>query len=472
MAPLLFHGAVIHSVSLRELEILTDALIVVDTSGQIVTFDKKISRQTVETILGRFGEAANDNDDTDIVARIYRILLKLGRPEAHLLSRGEFLIPGFVDTHNHAPQWAMRGLGQGLHILDWLDQVTFPSEARFADADHARAVYEDCVAGFLRQGITTASYYGSLHGEATCILADTCVRRGQRALVGKCNMDRSAPDYYRDESAVTSLHETRACIAHIRHIDPAGALVQPVLTPRFAVSCSATLLRGLGDLAAAEQPPLPVQTHFAEAEQQVAATQTLFPDFASSEAGLYDHFGLLGPRTILAHCTVITDVDKDLLRLRGCGVAHCPIANMTVGGGFMAAPVRDLLRRGIPVGLGTDSGGGFSSSMLDTVRQAFVAANAREVASGGNDKALSLAEGFHLATLGGAAVCGLAHKVGSFAIGKEFDASWIKTGDPSRGVMTMIWPEDGLETIFEKFIMTGDDRNIDRVYVRGVSVKY
>lgn len=473
MAPLVLHGAVVHSVTLQELEALTEALLIVDGCGQIVLFEKGISRSVVETLLGPGGPPEGKGEEKAVFDRVSSALSRLSQPETHLLPRGEFLIPGFVDTHNHAPQWAMRGLGQGLHILDWLEQVTYPSEARFADADHARAVYDDCVAGFLRQGVTTAAYYGSLHGEATRILADACVRRGQRALVGKCNMDRSAPDYYREASAEASLQATRACIEHIRQIDPDGVLVRPVLTPRFAVSCSAELLRGLGAMAAAAQPPLAIQTHFAEAEQQVAATQALFPEFAAAggEAALYEHFGLLGPQTILAHCTVITEADKERLRRRGCGIAHCPVANMTVGGGFMAAPVRDFLRRGIPVGLGTDSGGGFSSSMLDTIRLAFVAANAREVASGGADRALSLAEGFFLSTLGGAAVCGLQDTVGSFAVGKEFDAAWIKTTGPHRGIMTTVWPEDGLETIFEKFIMTGDDRNIDRVFVRGVSAK-
>lgn len=153
-----------------------------------------------------------------------------------------------------------------------------------------------------------------------------------------------------------------------------------------------------------------------------------------------------------------------------CGVAHCPVSNMTVGGGFMAAPVRDFLRRGIKVGLGTDSGGGFSSSILDAARQALVASNAREVESEGRDKGLTIAEVFYLATLGGARVCCLDDKIGSFEVGKEFDALVINAADGT-GVMTMVEEEDSLNTIFEKFVMTGDDRNIEQVYVRGRLVK-
>ncbi|KAJ9145500.1 Amidohydrolase [Pleurostoma richardsiae] len=468
--PLLFHGGVVHSLSLTELEVLTSALLVVDRDGRIILFEKDVASNTVKAIL----EGKQIGSDAfgvpqDLINRVFNAVYGIHDISATFLSPGEFLMPGFVDTHNHAPQWAMRGLGQGLHILDWLDQVTFPSEARFSDPEYARVVYDDCVRGFLRQGITTASYYGSMHGEATRILADTCLRRGQRALVGKCNMDRNAPDYYKDTDAQESLRETHACIEHIRTIDPKYDLLRPVLTPRFAITCTPELLRGLGDIAKAN-PDLPIQTHFDEAEQETRATKELFPEFAH-EAQLYEHFGLLGPRSILAHCTVITDREKDTLKQLRCGVAHCPIANMTVGGGFMAAPVRDFIRRGIKVGLGTDSGGGFSSSMLDSIRQTFIASNAREVTSAGLDKALSLEEGFYLATLGGAAVCGLEDRVGNFAVGKELDALWVRTTGRYRGIMTTVREEDGLRTVFEKFVMTGDDRNISEVFIKGVTVK-
>ncbi|KAF6833235.1 guanine deaminase [Colletotrichum musicola] len=439
-----FHGAIIHSLGVDEVEILENAGLIVNEKGVISTFHRDISIEDLSKELP-------------------------SGVELFQLPKGQFLSPGFVDTHNHAPQWAMRGLGQGLHILDWLDQVTFPHEARFSDPVYARNVYESCVDGFLKQGITTASYYGSKHAEATRILADICLSKGQRAFVGKCNMDRNAPSYLHDESAESSLRETVDCVKHIRHIDPSGGLVRPVLTPRFAISCTPELLAGLGKMAS-EDPDLAIQTHFNEAEQEIKATRELFPDF-SSEADLYHHFGLLNKRSILAHCTFMTDYEMDKLRDFQCGVAHCPISNMTVGGGFMAASIRQFLARDIKVGLGTDSGGGFSSSMLDSIRQAVIASNAREVMSGGKDKALSLNEVFYLSTLGGARVCCLEDRIGNFAVGKDFDALWVTCPMESYGVMTVREETDSLRTVLEKFLMTGDDRNIARVYVRGKMLK-
>lgn len=135
----------------------------------------------------------------------------------------------------------------------------------------------------------------------------------------------------------------------------------------------------------------------------------------------------------------------------------------------MVAPIADFLRRGIKVGLGTDSGGGFASGMLDTIRQTIIASNAQDVFSKGADKALTLAQVFYLATLGGAQVLSLGDRVGNFAVGKEFDAVWVSSGPQS--VMTMREEDESLATTFEKFVMTGDDRNIVRVFVRGRQVK-
>ncbi|KAI0133241.1 guanine deaminase [Hypoxylon sp. NC0597] len=446
----LFHGTVIHSRGPSELIILESALVIVDGEGKIANLVEDVPRDRIPCVLSSL----------DIPS--------CSSVNIRYLPRSEFLIPGFVDTHNHAPQWAQRGLGQSMHILDWLEQVTFPNESRFKDPAYARRIYSNCVDGFLKQGITTASYYGSLHAEATKILADICLEKGQRALIGKCNMNRNAPDSYRDASVEASLRDTEDCIAHIRRIDPEGKLLKHVITPRFAISCDPELLDGLGKIAAAN-PDLPIQTHFNEAEQEMKFTQELFPQFKGSEADLYEHYGLLNERSILAHCCHMTEYEMSRLKELGCGVAHCPISNMTVGGGFMAAPVRDFLRRGIDVGLGTDSGGGFSSSILDAMRQALVASNAREVMSRGRDKGLEIGELFYLATLGGAKVCGLGNRVGNFEPGKEFDALVIDTNAP--GVMTIVEDEDSTRTIFDKFVMTGDDRNIKNVYVCGQSVR-
>lgn len=384
------------------------------------------------------------------------------------LPRGQFLIPGLIDTHNHAPQWPTRGLGQGMHILDWLSEITFPAEAKFSDAEHARRIYKDLINGMLRQGVTTGCYYSSLHGEGTKVLAEVALEKGQRALVGKCNMDRGSPDYYIDADAEESMQVTRDCIQHIRKLDPRGELIQPVLTPRFAISCTPQLLTSLGALAL-EDKSLPIQTHFNEAQQEIDATLSLFPDF-NDEVELYSSFNLLNDRSILAHCTIMKDSETQKLHELGCGVAHCPTANMTVGGGFMAAPIRDFLERGMKVGLGTDSGGGYSSSILNAMRHALVASFAREAHYEDKPKGLTIEEVFWMATVGGARVVGLGDQVGNFEVRKQFDAVIVDMRSERNGVNAPLLESDSERTMFDKFVMTGDDRNIASVFVKGKKV--
>jgi len=446
-----FHGAIIHSISDHEAELIQEGLLVICPEGRIITLEKDVPVDQVASCLSS-------------------LKIDIASHQIRYLKKGEFIIPGFIDTHNHAPQWGQRGLGRGLQILEWLDEITFPNESKFRDPAYAKIMYTSCVEGFIKQGITTASYYGSLHGPATKILAEICHGKGQRAFVGKCNMNRNSPDSYRDESTQESLLVTEDFIRHVEKLDPKGELVSPILTPRFAISCEPELLQGLGDIAA-RKPHLPIQTHFNEAESEISATLSLFPQF-TNEADLYEHYGLLGERSILAHCTHMTEYEFSRLQHLQCGVAHCPIANTTVGGGFMAAPIREYLRRNIKVGLGTDSGGGFSASILDAMRQAFIVSNAREMMSKGAEPALTLHECFYLATLGGARVCGLDKQIGNFEVGKEFDALIINTVDEDyKGVVTFIEEEDALSVVFEKFLMTGDDRNIAEVFVKGRSIK-
>ncbi|OAQ97865.1 hypothetical protein LLEC1_07648 [Akanthomyces lecanii] len=440
-----FYGTVIYSENLEKISILENALLVVDGRGSIAAVEADVQKEKVSERL----EALNASE--------------LSVTE---LKKGQFIMPGFVDTHNHAPQWLHRGQGQGLHILEWLNQVAFHNESLFKDPSHARRVYPMVVNGMLRQGVTTASYYGSLHGEATKILADVCLEMGQRALVGKCNMARNAPDFYVDSSVEESLQVTRDCISHIQRLDPKGDLIRHVLTPRFAICCDESLLEGLGEIAQ-ENPTMAIQTHFDESEQEKNFTMTLFPQF-TNEADLYEKFNLLNQRSILAHCTIMTPYETERLQQLGCGVAHCPTSNMTVGGGFMAAPIKDFLHRGMKVGLGTDSGGGYSISMLNAMRHSLVNSFARDFLDARDGSAaVTMEEAFHMATIGGARVVGFGEEVGDFTVGKQFDALLVDISEARGGITAPLEDADTLRTMLEKFIMTGDDRNIARVYVRG-----
>lgn len=288
-------------------------------------------------------------------------------------------------------------------------------------------------------------------------------------------MDTLSPDYYRDESAAQSLSRTEDCIHHIRSIDPKFSLVSPIITPRFAPSCTSELLKSLGDLQ--RETNLPVQTHISENHGEIQLVKDLFPE-SKHYTDVYDTHGLLGPKTILAHCVHLSDGERDIIRERETKVSHCPTSNSSITSG--AARVRWLLDAGIDVGLGTDMSGGYSPSVLEATRQAILVS--RHVAMAQKDETetervkLSVEEVLYLATRGGAKVVGLEHKIGGFGVGMDWDAQLVGLDVVSEdGVMDSRGHEGPVDVFgweawddkVAKWVFNGDDRNTKTVWVKG-----
>jgi guanine deaminase len=283
-------------------------------------------------------------------------------------------------------------------------------------------------------------------------------------------MDSLSPDYYQDHSAETSVHDTEVTIEYIKSIDPNYEIVSPIITPRFAPSCSAELLTGLGKLA--KDTGLPVQTHISENVGEIALVKELFPGHAHYTA-TYDAHGLLGPRTILAHAVHLSEDERATIAARKSKVSHCPVSNSSITSG--AARVRWLLDGGIDVGLGTDMSGGYSPSILEAARQALLVS--RHVAmqpAHGDPAKLSVEEVLYLATKGGAKCVGLESKVGGFEVGMEWDAQLIAMsivsedgeGDEEFGAVDIFGWETWEEKL-AKWVFNGGDRNTRNVWVRG-----
>lgn len=173
-------------------------------------------------------------------------------------------------------------------------------------------------------------------------------------------MNRNCPDNYIEPSVEASIASTKALITHIRTLDssppspntpaphkPTPALVQPILTPRFAISCTSSLLHSLSHLQTSDPThPLLIQTHISENPSEIAFTLELFPD-CTSYADVYDQHGLLGPRTILAHAVHLSEQEVELVRRRGAGVSHCPTSNFNLRSGV--CKVGEMLDRGVKV---------------------------------------------------------------------------------------------------------------------------
>ena len=137
------------------------------------------------------------------------------------------IMPGLVDLHTHAPQYPFRAIGMDMELLEWLETYTFPEEARYSSLEYASRAY-DIFADDLKTSATTrAVIFGTIHTQATLLLMEKLEQTGLITCVGKVNMDRNCPDYYR-ETAEESLRETERFIE-----ESAGYRnTSPILTPR------------------------------------------------------------------------------------------------------------------------------------------------------------------------------------------------------------------------------------------------
>lgn len=346
-----------------------------------------------------------------------------------------------------------------LQLLEWLNTYVFPVEASYKSVEYAEQAYTKVVSRFLRNGTTTCSWFATIHLEACQRLVDIVARLGQRAFVGKVNMDQNSPDDYIEPSAQASLDATREFIEYALSASP---LVTPVITPRFAITCSSELMRGLSQLA--KEYDIPIQTHLCENHNEIEFTASLFPS-SRHYTGVYDDHGLLTPKSYMAHCVHMQDEEIDLLAARQVGVSHCANSNFSLHSGI--CDVRRFLDRGMKVGLGTDVAGGFAPSMLDAIRSSFFASKVSLILHRDHHmkryRHLSTAELVYLATLGGAEVMNLQDTIGNFAVGKAFDALWINL---NHGPIDLMGHETPMQML-EKFLFNGNDQSLAHIYVQG-----
>ena len=442
-----FKGDVFHTPSDGKLEYIEEALIQVDDAGII-------TKVTAKTDQG------------------YEVELAKASENLQALSEGQCFLPGFVDLHVHAPQWPQAGIALDEPLNVWLDECTFPLEAKYADPAFAKAVYQDLVAQLLARGTTTVLYFATIHLEASLQLAKTCATLGQRGLVGKVVMDdpQANPAFYRDASTEEALADTERFIQEVQAIAktaPQG--VYPVVTPRFVPSCTDKGLAGLGALA--EKYDVHVQTHCSEGQWEHDFVQERF---GKTDTEVLQDFGLLREKAVMAHGNFISPADGARFVESGAAVAHCPISNAYFANGVI--PIKRLKEQGVTIGLGTDISGGFSPSLYDNIKQAVMSSrmledgvdvtlpqNTRGVA----DSRISVIDAFSLATKGGGEALKL--PVGVIKEGYAFDVQVIDTRQkenplPDFGVFTS--PEARLQKILYLATM----QNIRQVWVQGKKV--
>jgi guanine deaminase len=371
---------------------LPDGIVAVDATGRIA--------EVVDH--GAWAVARRDDPD--------------GEPPVDL--RPLALLPGLVDLHAHLPQLPNAGLGAGLHLLEWLERYIYPLERTF-DGPTAARLAPLAFERMASLGTTTVVLYGAAWAQSMDETFLAAEAHGIRLVAGRVMMDRIS---YRDTPPARRLDvELResAELCERWHGRDDGRLSYAV-TPRFAVSCTAELLRESAALAAATGAYW--QTHLAEDRDELAEVAELFPA-ARDYLDVYDRAGGLGPRAILAHAIHLSAHEIARLAETGSVVAHCPESNLFLGSGVM--PLTRYRAAGIAVGLGSDVAAGPTLSLFSVMRAAAYSHGLlRAMADAGAvTRAAPVApmEWLALATIEGARALGIADRVGSLEPGKEAD---------------------------------------------------
>lgn len=442
MAELTIHGTYFSSKDANHVQAVQDALIMIDATGMIGQILKP------------------DNHEYDEA-------LALAKQQDRLLELGpdEYVLPGFIDLHEHAPQWPQAGLALDLPLEQWLNHYTFPLEAKFSDQQYAQKVYQDFVHNLLAHGTTTAMMFGTIHFEANLTLAQEAIKQGLRAFVGQVVMDNpdQTPDYYRNASAQQALQSTEKFVKAVLALQKqTGQTVVPVVTPRFVPSCTDEALFGLGRLA--HQYDVPVQSHLSESNWEHGYA---IERFGKHDTDVMDHFGLLTERSVMAHGTQLTNKDWQTLRERQTAIAHCPISNIYFGNGVL--PVKRLLAAHNKVGLGCDISGGYSVSLYHNARQAVK--SSQQLTDGVDhqlpaekrgvpDSRITMANAFYLATRGGAQALHL--KTGAIQEGYAADLQVVHMHHSLMPLST--------GDIFQRLMYQTEQADIRRVFVGGREV--
>lgn len=326
-------------------------------------------------------------------------------------ANGSAVLPGFVNAHTHAPMVLFRGIADDRDLMDWLTHFIFPAEAKNVDREFVKWGMRLAAAEMIQSGTTTFTDMYYFESD----IAEEAKRAGLRAVVGETLIDFPAPDNKTWEAAIAYIRE----FVKRWQGDP---LITPALAPHSPYLVSREHLQEARRLADELHAPILIHVSETRNELQVVAEKQngLLP-------GLYlDSIGFLGHDVVAAHGVWLTPEEIRLFAQKGVGVAHCPESNSMLASGI--APVVDMRRGGMNVGLGTDGPAG-SNNNLDMIEEMASAARLQKVAKM-DPRVLTARNVLEMATIGGARVLGMESKIGTLEVGKRADVVILDLQQP------------------------------------------
>lgn len=327
------------------------------------------------------------------------------QPKRRIDRPNALITPGLINTHTHAAMSLFRGIADDMKLQDWLNNFIFPAEAKNVTPDFVRWGTRLAALEMLLSGTTTFTdmYYFE------DVVAETAREAGIRGVLGETIIGFPVADA---KTPAEALKFTEKYLQRFKG-DP---LVVPAIAPHALYTNSDDTLKAARTLA--NKYNAPILIHLSETKKENDDNQS---KRKQSPTQTLNSLGFFSGRTLAAHCVWVDAADQAILKTTNTGVAHCPSSNMKLASG--AAPVVDMLKRGINVGLGPDGPAG-SNNDFDMLEEADLAAKLQKLIR--NDpEALPAKQAFEMATIGGARALGLDKEIGSLETGKRADVITI-----------------------------------------------
>ena len=367
--------------------------------------------------------------------------------------RPHLIIPGFIDPHNHFPQLQVIA-SYGTQLMDWLEKYTFPEEAKFGEIDYSKLKAKAFIETLIDNGTTTSVSFGSVHKESVEALFEEAEKYNMCLITGKVMMDRNAPQAVLD-TARSSYDDSKSLI---KKWDKKNRL-RYAISPRFGITSTREQLDLAGSLVS-EFSECYLQTHISENLREIELTLSLFPE-RKNYLDIYVHYGLVGEKSLLGHSIHLNSYERSQMKEFKAVAIHCPTSNLFLGSGLF--DLVDLKARGVRTAVASDTGGGTSHSMLQTLADAYKIQQLRNYS-------LNPLESFYWGTLGNACALGLNHEIGSFEAGSFADFIVLNSHATKLSHIRMETCESLIEELF--ILQTlGDDRFVESVYVAGKKQK-
>jgi len=313
---------------------------------------------------------------------------------------GRAVLPGLINGHTHIPMTLFRGIADDLDLMEWLTKFIFPAEAKNVTEDFVRAGTQLGLAEMIRGGTTT--YCDMYYFEDA--IAEETARAGVRGLLGETVIDFPVAD---NKTWPDAMRYTERFVNRWK----GHTLITAAIAPHAPYTVNEAHLREVR--AFSDRTGAPVVTHIAETRKEV---EDISREHGARPVEYLARIGFLSPRTIAAHTIHITEAEMALFKENGVGCVHNPQSNMKLAAGV--APVPQMLRAGVIVGLGTD--GAASNNDLDMWEEMDTAAKLHKVTSG-DPKVLTAEESLALATINGARALHMDAQIGSLEAGKRAD---------------------------------------------------